>query len=217
MNKKFLAAVLLAFITSGVITAAPAKKQIKVTKNIVLEAKEQEDTTKIKKDTIDRYLIDKQVIERFDGSQLEGKTISKYMIAYKHIGNIVEKKHIIITEKQGIPMNEKPVRIMKYDGLIIVDGKEMTFNDISNLKTDEIASMEIYKADSKVATSYGVKRKDGVMMITTKANKTLQNVYFVDGERVKKEDVDKLSPNKIASMNISKKDGFSVVNIITKK
>ena len=77
--------------------------------------------------------------------------------------------------------------------------------------------MEIYKADSKVATSYGVKGKDGVMMITTKANKTLQNVYFVDGERVKKEDVDKLSPNKIASMNISKKDGFSVVNIITKK
>ena len=55
------------------------------------------------------------------------------------------------------------------------------------------------------------------MMITTKANKTLQNVYFVDGERVKKEDVDKLSPNKIASMNISKKEGFSVVNIITKK
>ena len=171
----------------------------------------------IKKDTIDRYLIDKQVIERFDGSQLEGKTISKYMIAYKQIGNIVEKKHIIITEKQGIPMNEKPVRIMKYDGLIIVDGKEMTFNDISNLKTDEIASMEIYKADSKVAKSYGEKGKDGVMMITTKSNKTLQNVYFVDGERVKKEDVDKLSPNKIASMNISKKEGFSVVNIITKK
>ena len=171
----------------------------------------------IKKDTIDRYLIDKQVIERFDGSQLEGKTISKYMIAYKHIGNIVEKKHIIITEKQGIPMNEKSVRIMKYEGLIIVDGKEVTFNDISNLKTDEIASMEIYKADSKVAKSYGEKGKDGVMMITTKANKTLQNVYFIDGERVKKEDVDKLSPNKIASMNISKKESFSVVNIITKK
>ena len=171
----------------------------------------------IKKDTIDRYLIDKQVIERFDGSQLEGKTISKYMIAYKHIGNIVEKKHIIITEKQGIPMNEKSVRIMKYEGLIIVDGKEVTFNDISNLKTDEIASMEIYKADSKVAKSYGEKGKDGVMMITTKANKTLQNVYFIDGEKVKKEDVDKLSPNKIASMNISKKESFSVVNIITKK
>lgn len=170
-----------------------------------------------KKDTIDRYLIDKQVIERFDGSQLEGKTISKYMIAYKHIGNIVEKNHIIITEKQGIPMNGKPVRMMKYEGLIVVDGKETAFNDISNLKTDEIASMEIYKADSKVAKSYGEKGKNGVMMITTKANKALENIYFVDGERVKKEDVDRLSPNKIASMNISKEEGFSVVNIITKK
>lgn len=171
----------------------------------------------IKKDTIDIYLIDKQVIERFDGSQLEGKTISKYMIAYKHIGNIVEKNHIIITEKEGIPMNGKPVKIMKYEGLIIVDGKETAFNDISNLKTDEIASMEIYKADSKVAKSYGEKGKNGVMMITTKTNKTLGNIYFIDGERVKKEDVDKLSPNKIASMNVSKKEGVSVVDIVTKK
>ena len=171
----------------------------------------------IKKDTIDRYLIDKQVIERFDGSQLEGKTISKYMIAYKHIGNIVEKNHIIITEKEGIPMNGKPVKIMKYEGLIIVDGKETAFNDISNLKADEIASMEIYKADSKVAKSYGKKGKNGVMMITTKTNKTLGNIYFIDGERVKKEDVDKLSPNKIASMNVSKKEGVSVVDIVTKK
>ena len=63
MNKKFLAAVLLAFITSGVITAAPAKKQIKVTKNIVLEAKEQEDTTKIKKDTIAHLLDNLRVDE----------------------------------------------------------------------------------------------------------------------------------------------------------
>ena len=180
---------------------------------LALNVKAQE----IKKDTIDRYLIDKQLIERFDGSQLEGKTISKYMIAYKHIGNIVEKNHIIITEEEGIPMNGKPVKIMKYEGLIIVDGKETAFNDISNLKADEIASMEIYKADSKVAKSYGEKGKNGVMMITTKTNKTLGNIYFIDGERVKKEDVDKLSPNKIASMNVSKKEGFSVVNIITKK
>lgn len=180
---------------------------------LALNVKAQE----IKKDTIDRYLIDKQVIERFDGSQLEGKTISKYMIAYKHIDNIVEKNHIIITEKQGIPMNGKPVKIMKYEGLIIVDGKETAFNDISNLKTDEIASMEIYKADSKVAKSYGEKGEKGVMMITTKTNKTLENIYFIDGKRVKKEDVDKLSPNKIASMNVSKKEGVSVIDIVTKK
>ena len=33
----------------------------------------------IKKDTIDQYIIDKKVIERFDGTQLEGKTILKYI------------------------------------------------------------------------------------------------------------------------------------------
>ena len=38
-------------------------------------------------------------------------------------------------------MNGKPVKIMKYEGLIIVDGKETAFNDISNLKADEIASI----------------------------------------------------------------------------
>ena len=48
----------------------------------------------IKKDTIDKYVIDKQVIERFNGRQLEGKTISKYIIAYKNAGNVVEKNHI---------------------------------------------------------------------------------------------------------------------------
>ena len=35
----------------------------------------------IKKDTIDQYIIDKKVIERFDGTQLEGKTILKYIMA----------------------------------------------------------------------------------------------------------------------------------------
>ena len=45
----------------------------------------------VKKDTINKYVIDKQVIERFDGTQLEGKTISKYIIAYRNVGNVVEK------------------------------------------------------------------------------------------------------------------------------
>ena len=44
----------------------------------------------IKKDTIDQYIIDKKVIERFDGTQLEGKTILKYIIAYKDAGNTVQ-------------------------------------------------------------------------------------------------------------------------------
>ena len=171
----------------------------------------------VKKDTIDKYVIDKQIIERFDGTQLEGKTISKYIIAYKNVGNMVEKNHIIITEKHGITLNGKPVKIMKYEGLIIIDGKEATTNELSQLKAEEIAKMENYKAGSKVAESYGEKAEKGVLWITTKNNKTSENIYFIDGRRAEKDEVDKLSPNKIASIKVNKKEGNSVIEVITKK
>ena len=171
----------------------------------------------VKKDTIDKYVIDKQIIERFDGTQLEGKTISKYIIAYKNVGNMVEKNHIIITEKHGITLNGKPVKIMKYEGLIIIDGKEATTNELSQLKAEEIAKMENYKAGSKVAESYGEKAEKGVLWITSKNNKTSENIYFIDGRRAEKDEVDKLSPNKIASIKVNKKEGNSVIEVTTKK
>ena len=171
----------------------------------------------VKKDTIDKYVIDKQIIERFDGTQLEGKTISKYIIAYKNVGNMVEKNHIIITEKHGITLNGKPVQIMKYEGLIIIDGKEATTNELSQLKAEEIAKMENYKAGSKVAESYGEKAEKGVLWITSKNNKTSENIYFIDGRRAEKDEVDKLSPNKIASVKVNKKEGNSVIEVTTKK
>ncbi len=170
-----------------------------------------------KKDTIDKYVIDKQIIERFDGTQLEGKTVSKYIIAYKDAGKTVEKNHIIFTDKQETSLNGKPVKIMKYEGLIIVDGKEIPLNDLSKMKTDEITNMEVYKSGSKVAQSYGEKGKNGVLMITTKTNKHSENIYIIDGKRVDKKVVSELPRSKIASMNISKKEGMSVVDIVTKK
>lgn len=170
----------------------------------------------VKKDTIDKYMIDKQIIERFDGTQLEGKTISKYIIAYRNVGDMVEKNHIIITEDKGFSLNGK-VKQIKYEGLIIIDGKEATTNQLSQLKADEIVKMKNYKAGSKVAESYGEKGKKGVIWITTKTNKTSENIYFIDGRRVGKEEVDKLSPNRIASMKIDKKEGNSVFEIETKK
>lgn len=170
----------------------------------------------VKKDTIDKYMIDKQVIERFDGTQLEGKTISKYIIAYRNVGDMVEKNHIIITEDKGFSLNGK-VNQMKYEGLIIIDGKEATINELSHLKAEKIAKMENYKAGSKVAESYGEKGEKGVIMITTKANMTSGNIYLIDGKRVEKSEVDKLSPDRIASMKIDKKEGNSVFEITTKK
>ena len=175
-------------------------------------------SVEIKKDTIDKYVIDKQVIERFNGRQLEGKTISKYIIAYKDAGKVIEKTHVIMTENENTSVTNKPVNQMKYEGLVVVDNKEMETNDISHLKADEIAGMKIYKAGSKVANSYGDKGKNGVLMIVTKSGKAKnETIYFIDGKKVEKSEVDKLSPDKIASVSVNKEEGNSVVEIMTKK
>lgn len=174
-------------------------------------------SVEIKKDTIDKYLIDKQVIERFNGSQLEGKTVSKYMIVYKDAGNVIEKTHVIITDGVNISFKNKSDNQVKYEGLVIVDGKEMSSDEFSKMNAKDIASMKVYKAGSKVAESYGEPGKNGVLWITTKANKTSENIYFIDGRRVEKDEVDKLSPNKIASMTVKKEEGNSVIQIVTKK
>ena len=175
-------------------------------------------SVEIKKDTIDKYVIDKQVIERFNGTQLEGKTISKYIIAYKDAGNFIEKTHVIMTDGINISFKNKSVNQMKYEGLVIVDGKEMSVSDFSKMNAEEIASINVYKAGSKVANSYGDKGKNGVLMIATKAGKAkYETIYFIDGKKVEKSEIDKLSPDKIASMTVNKEEGYSVVEIVTKK
>ena len=174
-------------------------------------------SVEIKKDTIDKYVIDKQTIERFNGTQLEGKTISKYIIAYKDAGNVVEKMHFILTGNESVSFSNTPIKQSKYEGLVIVDGKEMSSDEFSKMNAKDIASMKVYKAGSKVAESYGEPGKNGVLWITTKANKTSENIYFIDGRRVEKDEVDKLSPNKIASMTVKKEEGNSVIQIVTKK
>ena len=174
-------------------------------------------SSEIKKDTIDKYIIDKQVIERFNGSQLEGKTISKYIIGYKDTGNFVEKIHFILTGNESVSFSNTPIKQSKYEGLVIVDGKEMSSDEFSKMNAKDIAGMKVYKAGSKVAESYGEPGKNGVLWITTKANKTSENIYFIDGRRVEKDEVDKLSPNKIASMTVKKEEGNSVIQIVTKK
>ena len=174
-------------------------------------------SVEIKKDTIDKYVIDKQTIERFNGTQLEGKTISKYIIAYKDAGTVVEKMHFILTGNESVSFSNTPIKQSKYEGLVIVDGKEMSSDEFCKMNAKDIAGMKVYKAGSKVAESYGEPGKNGVLWITTKANKTSENIYFIDGRRVEKDEVDKLSPNKIASMTVKKEEGNSVIQIVTKK
>lgn len=177
----------------------------------------------IKKDTINKYVIDKHVIEHFDGTQLEGKTISKYIIAYKDSGNFVEKMHVIYTVNNFLSANElveleEAVNGPIYDGLILVDGKEMNKKQLKEIKAKDIVSVNTYKPDSKVAKSHGEKGKNGVLVILTKQNKDSNgSIYLIDGKRVEKSEFEKLLPSKIASIEVNKEDRISVIDVVTKK
>lgn len=179
-------------------------------------------SVEVKKDTVDKYVIDKQVIENFDGTQLEGKTISKYMIAYKDARSFVEKIHVIFTIEKSVTINSALTGDLNgavFEGLIIVDGKEIERKELGNIiKTEDIANVNVFKPGSKIADSYGEKGKNGVLMITTKeGNSVSSNIYFIDGKRVDESEVHKLSSDKIANMTVKKEEGASVIYIVKKK
>lgn len=169
---------------------------------------------KVANDTIDKYIIDKQPIEHFDGSQLEGKRISKYMIAYKQGKGVVEKHHVIYTGDEAgktftIEGNANgPIVVSKMLGpLIIVDGKESSNEEMALIKSEDVASVYVFEPGSEVANSYGEKGSKGVIKVTTKsANVTIVSdpLVIVDGKEISKKELEKINPNDIAHMEVIK-------------
>ena len=169
---------------------------------------------KVANDTIDKYIIDKQPVEHFDGSQLEGKCISKYMIAYKQDRGVVERHHVIYTgdeaEKTFTIEGDAngPIAISKMLGpLIIVDGKESSNEEMALIKSEDVASVYVFEPGSEVAKSYGEKGSKGVIKVTTKsANVTIVSdpLVIVDGKEISKKELEKINPNDITHMEVIK-------------
>ncbi len=164
---------------------------------------------KVANDTIDKYIIDKQPIEHFDGSQLEGKRISKYMIAYKQGKGVVEKHHVIYTDAKIVRLtgnDDKSVSVVA-EPLLIVDGKEMTHEGLSMIKSEDIVSVNVFKPGSEIANSYGEKGNKGVIMVTTKATsatKVVEPLIIVDGKETSQEDFAKINNAEIANVTVLK-------------
>lgn len=192
---------------------------------------------KVTNDTIDKYIIDKQPIEHFDGSQLEGKRISKYMIAYKQGKGVVEKHHVIYTGDEAektftIEGNANgPILVSKMLGpLIIVDGKESSNEEMALIKSEDVASVNVFKPGSEIANSYGEKGSKGVIKVTTKsANVTIVSdpLVIVDGKEISKKELEKINPNDITHMEVIKNGSKAVeqwgikglngvINVVTK-
>ena len=181
---------------------------------------------KVANDTIDKYIIDKQPVEHFDGSQLEGKRISKYMIAYKQGKGVVERHHVIYTDAKIVRLtgnDDKSVSVVT-EPLLIVDGKETSPEDFAKINSETIDHIDVLKAGSKAAEeTYGEKGKNGVIIVTTKAAKSsattdgevdflvYKALIIVDGKETSPEDFAKLKPEssaeyaeRFASMEIFK-------------
>ena len=166
----------------------------------------------VKRDTIHKYTIDKQAVAHFDGSQLEGKRISKYIIAYKENGNVVEKHHVIYTGNE----DAKIIMITKdndnlsgvEEPLIIVDKKEMSKDDFAKLPPEEIAHIYVLKPESQAAIEvYGEKGKNGVIEVTTKSAKAAnanEPLIIVDKKEVTKEEYEKIAPEMIDHIDVLK-------------
>lgn len=161
-----------------------------------------------KRDTIHKYTIDKQAVEHFDGSQLEGKRISKYIIAYKDGKGVVEKHHVIYTGDEDVKVikiakdNDKSLSVV-VEPLIIVDNKEMSKEDFAKINSQTIDHIDVLKAGSKAAIEcYGEKGSNGVIIVTTKsANEPL---IIVDKKEVTKEEYEKITPEKIDHIDVLK-------------
>ena len=180
-----------------------------------------------KRDTIDKYIIDKEVVAHFDGSQLEGKRISKYMIAYKESGDVVVKNHVIYTDGVASVAKSGIVDRVSYrldrglygtEPLIIVDGKITSKEDFGKINSAEIANITVLKPEPAVKI-WGSKGSNGVIQVTTKANYSTEaaqsniNEYLiiVDGQETSLEEFNKMKPKseaeyaeKFTSMSVLK-------------
>lgn len=170
-----------------------------------------------KRDTIHKYTIDKQAVEHFDGSQLEGKHISKYIIAYKENGNVVEKHHVIYTGNE----DAKVIRIAKDNDnslsvvsnklvgqLIAIDGREVTEEEMLKIKPEDVVSVNVLASGSKAAEAYGEKGRNGVILVETKTAKNLSvkinPIVVIDGKEASDEDLAEIDPTQIANVTVLK-------------
>ena len=166
-----------------------------------------------KRDTIHKYTIDKQPVEHFDGSQLEGKHIAKYIIAYKEGKGVVEKHHVIYTGVEDVKVikiakdSNAPV-VSNKGQLIVVDGKEVPEEEMLKIKSEDVAGVNILAPGSKAAEAYGEKGHSGVILIETKTAKNLSvatnPLVVVDGKEASYEELGKIVPEKIDNVTVLK-------------
>ena len=63
--------------------------------------------------------------------------------------------------------------------LILIDGLEVTTNDLARIEPDNIASFSIMK-DATATSLYGARGANGVILVTTKEGKKEKQKFLLD-------------------------------------
>ena len=152
------------------------------------------------------FIINGEKIENFDGSQLTGKKILSFIVIKNDNGDIynVHTDDILPDSLKNRPLKvTTKVQHVTPKALFVVDGKEYS-GSIKDIKPGDISSINVYKAGSDVANSYGDKGKNGVVKIFTRANK--ENIlYVVDGKSATSQEVKDIDPSKISNIVVLKR------------
>ena len=125
----------------------------------------------------DQYIINGQVIENFNGAQLEGLKVESYKIETSTEGGKTVKTHVITTS--GGVSSSKYV-----DPVYVVDGEAVAKEDFNKVNVFDIERIDVFKANSEDETikRYSAEGK-GVVKITLK--KTKSKEYQAVGEAIK--------------------------------
>lgn len=165
-----------------------------------------ESVTEQIQDTVDMYVIDDVVISDFDGSQLVGKNVSSYQVTRSKVKPV--RVHVIVTKS---PLSSDNQKLHSYNGYIKslnLDGeaaeKKAAVSDSGSIPADvsvDLSGMKVSSVDVIAVKDFEVKDKD-VRMVVTKQS----NIAYIIGDKIAtKEELYKLDPSKISSMDVIKR------------
>ena len=126
-------------------------------------------------DTLNYYVINGQPVDKFDGSQLEGKTIVSYditIITPPDQGPV--RVHEILTEGYSHPpvsVQIRPTGVSELVDLVyVIDGKQVSKKDFEQLNPAEIKSMTVVKNGSMEEVKKYEGWENGVILVETKTD-----------------------------------------------
>ena len=180
-----------------------------------------------KTDTVNRYIINGQTISNFNGTQLQGKTVTSYNVATQNEKNRVVVTHNITTDgaKQNPApssnQNQKPSPMFKFevkgnDGVSYVTEADM-LKIVDGVVVDELPgpgnyiSAKAWGPGSPEAKEFGEIGKNGVVIVRTKQIPTKINSVYSDQLNmviIDKDDSGKLPFKVIYSKNVAYEASF---------